>query len=46
MYSYGIGLRNIERITNVHHTTVLRWVREAQAKPSISEDFCGSELTE
>lgn len=34
MYEYGIGLRNIERITNVHHTTVLRWVREAKRNPS------------
>lgn len=33
MHLKGIGLRKIERITSIHHTTVLRWVREMQ-KPS------------
>lgn len=29
MYLNGMGLRGIERVTEIHHTTVMRWVREA-----------------
>ncbi len=29
MYLNGMGLRGIERVTDIHHTTVLHWVREA-----------------
>ncbi|HEY9624309.1 MAG TPA: hypothetical protein V6C78_28395 [Crinalium sp.] len=29
MYRNGQSLRFIERLTDVHHTTVLRWAREA-----------------
>lgn len=29
MYLNGIGLRGIERVTNIHHTTIMNWVREA-----------------
>ncbi|MBV8884305.1 MAG: hypothetical protein JO235_09965 [Chroococcidiopsidaceae cyanobacterium CP_BM_RX_35] len=25
----GMGLRGIERVTDIHHTTVMHWVREA-----------------
>lgn len=46
MYFDGIGLRNIGRITNVHHTTVLRWLREARTNAPDSQDLCARELTE
>ena len=29
MYLNGMGLRGIERVTDIHHTTVLHWIREA-----------------
>lgn len=29
MYLNGMGLRGIERVTDIHHTTVMRWIREA-----------------
>jgi hypothetical protein len=29
MYLNGMGLRGIERVTDIHHTTILHWVREA-----------------
>lgn len=29
MYLNGMGLRGIERVTEIHHTTVMRWMREA-----------------
>lgn len=29
MYLNGMGLRGIERVTDIHHTTVMHWVREA-----------------
>ena len=29
MYLNGMGLRGIERVTEIHHTTILHWVREA-----------------
>jgi len=29
MYLNGMGLRGIERVTDIHHTTVMNWVREA-----------------
>ncbi len=25
----GMGLRGIERVTEIHHTTVMHWIREA-----------------
>jgi transposase-like protein len=27
MYVNGMGFRGIERVTGVHHTTVIRWVK-------------------
>jgi len=27
MYLNGMGLRGIERVTNIHHTTVMHWIR-------------------
>ncbi len=32
MYLNGMGLRGIERVTDIHHTTVMRWVREVGAR--------------
>ncbi len=29
MYLNGMGLRGIERVTQIHHTTVMRWIRSA-----------------
>jgi transposase-like protein len=29
MYVNGMGFRGIERVTNVNHNTVIRWVRAA-----------------
>jgi len=29
MYVNGMGFRGIERVTGVHHTTVINWVKQA-----------------
>ncbi len=29
MYLNGIGFRGIERVTGIHHTTIMNWVRES-----------------
>lgn len=29
MYLNGMGLRGIERVTEIHHTTIMRWIRDA-----------------
>jgi len=29
MYLNGMGLRGIERVTGIHHTSVMHWIREA-----------------
>jgi hypothetical protein len=31
MYLNGMGLRAIERVTEIHHTTVMHWIRETAA---------------
>jgi transposase-like protein len=31
MYLNGMGFRGIERVTDVHHTTVIRWVKQVGA---------------
>lgn len=31
MYLNGMGLRAIERVTEIHHTTVMHWIREEKA---------------
>ena len=28
MYLNGMGLRGIERVTGVHHTTIINWVKQ------------------
>jgi insertion element IS1 protein InsB len=30
MYVNGMGFRAIERVKNVHHTTIINWVKEAE----------------
>lgn len=29
MYLNGMGFRGIERVTGIHHTTIMNWVRES-----------------
>lgn len=29
MYLNGMGLRAIERVTQIHHTTLIHWIRQA-----------------
>ena len=29
MYLNGMGLRGIQRVTEIHHTTIMRWIRQA-----------------
>lgn len=31
MYLNGMSFRAIERVTEIHHTTVMHWIREAAA---------------
>ena len=30
MYLNGMGFRAIERVTEIHHTTIIRWVKQAE----------------
>lgn len=49
MYISGMGLREIQRVTDIHHTTIRHWLREAklelldeidaEASPKITEIF-------
>ncbi len=34
MYLNGMSLRGIERVTEIHHTTIIHWIREAELKLS------------
>lgn len=39
MYLNGMGFRAIERVTGIHHTTILNWVKQtAQELPEDEED--------
>jgi len=38
MYLNGMGFRGIERVTEIHHTTIIDWVREAEAELSEDEE--------
>lgn len=31
LYLNGMGFRAIERVTEINHTTIINWVREAEA---------------
>lgn len=47
MYLNGMGLRGIERVTEIHHTTVMNWIREAGIKlPNAPEEGEIPEITE
>jgi len=38
MYLKGMGLRGIERVTDIHHTTIMGWVRKVGLKlPEVPE---------
>ncbi len=38
MYLNGMGLRGIERVTGIHHTTIINWVRESEAQLTEDEE--------
>ena len=47
MYLNGMGLRAIERVTKIHHTTVINWIKEAGIKlPDDPRDDEIPEITE
>ena len=47
MYLNGMGLRGIERVTEIHHTTIIHWIREAGIKlPNAPEGEEIPEITE
>ena len=47
MYLNGMGLRGIERVTEIHHTTVMHWVTDAGLKlPDAPEADEIPEITE
>jgi transposase-like protein len=35
MYLNGMSLREIERVTDIHHTTILHWLRKGKLKDGI-----------
>ena len=38
MYVNGMGFRGIERVTGVHHTTVINWVRQVGERLPLAYD--------
>ena len=48
MYLNGMGFRAIERVTGIHHTTIINWVKEsgAQLPEDESEEPQVAELDE
>ena len=45
MYLNGMGFRAIERVTGIHHTTIINWVKESGEE--LPEDESGEpELAE
>ncbi len=47
MYLNGMGLRGIERVTEIHHTTIINWIEEAGMElPDTPEDSEIPEITE
>lgn len=47
MYVNGMGLRGIERVTDIHHTTIINWIEEAGMElPDTPEDSEIPEITE
>lgn len=47
MYLNGMGLRGIERVTEIHHTTIMNWIKDAGLDlPDAPEDSEIPEITE
>lgn len=51
LYLEGVGFRGIERLTGVHHTTVIKWVKNLAAeierlRPELKEQIRTVELDE
>ena len=47
MYVNGMGLRGIERVAEIHHTTIINWIREAGLRlPDVAEEDEIPEITE
>ncbi len=47
MYLNGMGLRGIERVTEIHHTTIIHWIRDASLNlPDTPEEDEIPEITE
>ena len=47
MYLNGMGLRAIQRVTEVHHTTIIKWIKDAGIKlPDAPEEQEIPEITE
>ena len=47
MYLNGMGLRGIERVTEIHHTTIMNWIEEAGMElPDTPEEEEIPEITE
>jgi len=47
IYLNRMLLRGIERVTNIHHTTIMQWIREAGLElPDAPEDEESLEMTE
>jgi transposase-like protein len=47
LYLEGVGFRCIERLTGVHHTTVIKWVAEIERlRPELKEQIRTVELDE
>ncbi|MBV9386767.1 MAG: IS1 family transposase [Chroococcidiopsidaceae cyanobacterium CP_BM_ER_R8_30] len=46
MYLNGMGFRAIERVTEIHHTTIIDWVREAEVQLPEDEEAEPPEVAE
>jgi transposase-like protein len=51
LYLEGVGFRGIERLTGIHHTTVIKWVKNLalvieRLRPELSEQVMTVELDE
>ena len=51
LYLEGVGFRGIERLTGVHHTTVIKWVKTLateieKLRPELDEQVMTVELDE
>ena len=46
LYLEGVGFRGIERLTNIHHTTVMKWVKNlAEEIEKLRPKFTGQVQT-